>query len=172
MNRASFNGSLYSYFLYVIFFFSPLQSNLTYRIWQELKALYCVHLTFYLLKRSGYRLIYFANIYCCFTWLEMGAAGTLKNESGGCLAAPYLLELLLSLTEMLSCNFLLVCPWGNGNWYSCEFSCCRGSSTFLPFLSVEVRLVKKCHSLKHWLFVSPAFLVMHDRSKWMRLGHE
>lgn len=61
-------------------------------------------------KISRYRLIYFANIYCCFTWLEMGFVVSFINESGGCLASANLLELLLSHTEMISYNFLLVCP--------------------------------------------------------------
>lgn len=42
------------------------------------------------------------------TW--NGSCRHFDNESRGCLASPYLLELLLSLTEMISCNFLLGVP--------------------------------------------------------------
>lgn len=147
--RPGFLQHLFIFLLPLCYFVSSLQPNLTHGIWQELKALNHVLLTFYLLKCSGNRLIYFANIYCCFTWLHMGAAGTLINESGGCLAFLYLLELLWSLAEMISCNSLGVCLKGNCNWYSCEFYCCRNSSIFLCCLSVDVhrQKKKKCNPL-------------------------
>lgn len=101
-----FLQQLSAFLFSLCYFFSPC-NQISQNLARAKISVLC-SLTFYLLKCSGYRVIYFANIYC-FTQLEMGTASTLINASGGCLASPNLLELLLSLTERVSCNFLLVC---------------------------------------------------------------
>ena len=102
---------LFVFLFPLCYFFSPLQSNLI-EIGKTLKF-HTVFFNLLFIKMLWVQINLLCKYLLLFHLTRKGSLGTLINELVGCLASPYLLELLLSLIEMISCNFLLVCPQGN-----------------------------------------------------------